>query len=54
MNAHRAIESVTLDKETMHNKDAIMSRYAELIYNGYWYSKERFQLQKIIDHKKIK
>ena len=54
MNAHRAIESVTLDKETMHNKDAIMSRYAGLIYNGYWYSKERFQLQKIIDHKKNK
>ncbi len=54
MNAHRAIESVTLDKETMHNKDAIMSRYAELIYNGYWYSKARFQLQKIIDHKKNK
>ena len=54
MNAHRAIESVTLDKETMHNKDAIMSRYAELIYNGYWYSKERFKLQKIIDHKKNK
>ena len=54
MDAHRAIESVTLDKETMHNKDAIMSRYAGLIYNGYWYSKERFQLQKIIDHKKNK
>ena len=54
INAHRAIESVTLDKETMHNKDTIMSRYAELIYNGYWYSKERFQLQKIIDHKKNK
>jgi len=54
MDAHRAIESVTLDKETMHNKDAIMPRYAELIYNGYWYSKERFQLQKIIDHKKNK
>ena len=49
--AHRAIESVTLDKETMHNKDMIMSRYAELIYNGYWYSKERFKLQKIIDKK---
>jgi argininosuccinate synthase len=54
MDAHRAIESVTLDKETMHNKDAIMSRYAGLIYNGYWYSKERLQLQKIIDHKKNK
>ncbi len=49
INAHRAIESVTLDKETMHKKDAIMSRYAELIYNGYWYSKERFKLQKIVD-----
>ena len=52
--AHRAIESVTLDKETMHKKDNIMSRYAELIYNGYWFSKERFKLQKIIDLKKKK
>ena len=52
--AHRAIESVTLDKETMHKKDQIMPRYAELIYNGYWYSKERFKLQKIIDLKKNK
>ena len=49
--AHRAIESVTLDKETMHKKDMIMPRYAELIYNGYWYSNERFKLQKIIDKK---
>jgi len=52
--AHRAIESVTLDKETMHKKDQIMAKYAELIYNGYWYSKERFKLQKIIDLKKNK
>ena len=52
--AHRAIESVTLDKETMHKKDAIMSRYAELIYNGYWFSKERIKLQKIIDLKRSK
>ena len=52
--AHRAIESVTLDKKTMHKKDNIMSRYAELIYNGYWYSRERFKLQKIIDFKKNK
>ena len=52
--AHRAIESVTLDKETMHKKDQIMPRYAELIYNGYWYSKERFKLQKIVDLKKNK
>ena len=54
INAHRAIESVTLDKETMHKKDQIMSRYAELIYNGYWYSKERFKLQKIVDLKRNK
>jgi len=54
IHAHRAIESVTLDKNTMHKKDGIMSRYAELIYNGYWYSKERFKLQKIIDLKRNK
>ncbi len=54
INAHRAIESVTLDKATMHKKDRIMSRYAELIYNGYWYSKERFKLQKIVDLKRSK
>ena len=54
INAHRAIESVTLDKETMHKKDGVMPRYAELIYNGYWFSKERFKLQKIIDLKKNK
>ncbi len=54
MIAHRAIESVTLDKKTMHNKEEIMPKYAKLIYNGYWYSKARFNLQKIIDHKKNK
>ena len=54
LNAHRAIESVTLDKETMHKKDMIMPRYAELIYNGYWYSKERIKLQKIVDQKRNK
>ena len=52
--AHRAIESVTLDKETMHKKDEIMPKYAELIYNGYWYSKARFKLQKIVDLKRNK
>ncbi len=52
--AHRAIESVTLDKDTMHKKDEVMPRYAELVYNGYWYSKERFKLQKIVDLKKNK
>ena len=54
MIAHRAIESVTLDKETMHKKDEIMPQYAKLIYNGYWYSKGRFKLQKIMDLKKNK
>ena len=54
INAHRAIESVTLDKETMHRKDEIMPKYAELIYNGYWYSKTRFNLQKIVDQKRNK
>ncbi len=54
IHAHRAIESVTLDKGTMHKKDAVMSRYAELIYNGYWFSKERIKLQKIIDLKRNK
>jgi len=52
--AHRAIESVTLDKETMHKKDEIMPKYAELIYNGFWYSKARFKLQKIVDLKRNK
>ena len=54
MAAHRAIESVTLDKETMHKKDEIMPKYAELIYNGYWYSKARFKLQKVVDLKRNK
>jgi argininosuccinate synthase len=54
MNAHRAIESITLDKDTMHKKDKIMPQYAELIYNGYWYSKARIKLQKIVDLKKNK
>ena len=50
--AHRAIESVTLDKKTMHEKDRIMPVYAELVYNGYWFSKKRIKLQKIIDKKR--
>ena len=54
MFAHRAIESVTLDKKTMHKKDEIMPKYAKLIYNGYWYSKARFKMQKVVDLKKNK
>ena len=54
MFAHRAIESITLDKKTMHKKDEIMPKYAKLIYIGYWYSKARFKLQKIVDLKRNK
>ena len=50
--AHRAIESVTLDKKTSHDKEKIMPEYAELVYNGYWFSKKRFKLQKIVDKKR--
>ena len=50
--AHRAIESVTLDKETAHAKERAMPAYAELVYNGYWFSKKRVKLQKIIDKKR--
>ena len=52
MFAHRAMESITLDKKTMHDKEKVMPRYAELIYNGFWFSKERLSLQKIIDKKR--
>ena len=52
--AHRAIESITLDKETMHKKDELMPKYAELIYNGYWFSNQRYKLQKLIDKKRNK
>ena len=47
--AHRAIESITLDREVAHLKDELMPKYANLIYNGYWWSPERKMLQKMID-----
>ena len=47
--AHRGIESITLDREAAHLKDALMPRYAELIYNGFWFSPERRMLQAAID-----
>ncbi len=47
--AHRAMESLTLDREAMHLKDDLMPRYAELIYNGFWFSPEREMLQALID-----
>ncbi len=49
LRAHRAIESITLDRESAHLKDEVMPRYAELIYNGYWWSPEREALQALID-----
>ena len=49
MRAHRAIESITLDREVAHLKDELMPRYASLIYNGYWWSPERKMLQTAID-----
>nr|VFJ92866.1 MAG: argininosuccinate synthase [Candidatus Kentron sp. H]VFJ93678.1 MAG: argininosuccinate synthase [Candidatus Kentron sp. H]VFK00626.1 MAG: argininosuccinate synthase [Candidatus Kentron sp. H] len=49
LKAHRAMESITLDREVAHLKDELMPRYAKLIYNGYWWSPERRALQKLID-----
>ena len=49
LKAHRAIESITLDREVAHLKDDLMPRYATLIYNGYWWSPERKMLQQMID-----
>jgi argininosuccinate synthase len=50
LKAHRAIESLTLDREVAHLKDDLMPRYASMIYNGYWWSPERVVLQTLIDH----
>ncbi len=49
LKAHRAMESLTLDREVMHLKDELMPRYAKLIYNGYWWSPERLAMQTLID-----
>ena len=50
LEAHRGIESITLDRGAAHLKDELMPKYAELIYNGYWFSPEREMLQALIDH----
>ena len=50
LKAHRAIESLTLDREVAHLKDELMPRYASIIYNGYWWSPERLAMQALIDH----
>jgi argininosuccinate synthase len=49
LSAHRAIESLTLDREASHLKDELMPKYASLIYNGFWFSPERLMLQALID-----
>ncbi len=49
LKAHRAIESITLDREAAHLKDQLMPKYAEIIYNGFWWSPEREMLQALID-----
>ncbi len=53
MRAHRAIESLTLDREVAHLKDELMPRYATLVYNGYWWSPERKMLQTMIDQSQL-
>ena len=50
LKAHRAIESVTLDRELAHLKDDLMPRYASLVYNGYWWSPERLAIQSLVDN----
>jgi argininosuccinate synthase len=47
--AHRAVESITMDREVMHLRDSLMPRYAEMIYNGYWFAPERLVMQTLID-----
>jgi argininosuccinate synthase len=49
LKAHRAIESLTMDRELAHLKDDLMPRYASLVYNGYWFSPERLALQALVD-----
>ncbi|GAA6166391.1 argininosuccinate synthase [Sessilibacter corallicola] len=53
LKAHRAIESITLDREVAHLKDSLMPKYAEIIYNGYWWSPERKMLQTAIDESQV-
>jgi argininosuccinate synthase len=53
LRAHRAIESITLDREAAHLKDELMPRYASMIYNGYWWSPEREMLQAAIDQSQL-
>ncbi|MBE9503811.1 MAG: argininosuccinate synthase [Proteobacteria bacterium] len=51
--AHRGVESITMDKEVMHIRDSLIAKYAELVYNGYWFAPERELLQKTIDESQL-
>ena len=53
LKAHRAIESLTMDRELAHLKDDLMPRYASLVYNGYWFAPERYALQALIDQSQL-
>ena len=53
LKAHRAMESITLDREVAHLKDELMPRYATMVYNGYWWSPERKMLQQMIDASQV-
>ena len=53
LDARRAIESITLDKGEAHLKDELMPKYAEVVYNGFWFSSERVSMQKLIDSTQI-
>lgn len=53
MKAHRAIESITLDREVAHLKDELMPKYATMVYNGYWWSPERLMMQQMIDASQV-
>ena len=53
LKAHRAIESITMDRELAHLKDDLMPRYASLVYNGYWWAPERHALQSLIDYSQL-
>ena len=49
MHGHRAVEQLTLDREVLHLRDSLIPRYAEMVYNGYWFAPEREALQSLID-----
>jgi argininosuccinate synthase len=51
--AHRAVESITMDREVMHLRDSLIPRYAEMVYYGYWFSPEREVLQKMVDETQL-